>query len=63
MAVAVAVAVGVGDPGSKVNEQLNSCTGPLKQLKAPAGICIVLRPCTTGEVLKWKTMMMKLMMS
>jgi hypothetical protein len=37
-----------------VNVQVNSCTGPLPQLKAPAGICIVFWPCTAGEVLKWK---------
>jgi hypothetical protein len=37
-----------------VNVQVNSCTGPLPQLKAPAGICIVFWPCTAGEVLKSK---------
>jgi hypothetical protein len=32
---------------------VNSSTGPLvTQLKAPAGICIVFRPGTAGEVLK-----------
>ena len=35
--------------------QVNSDTGPPPQLKAPAEICIVLRPCTTGEVLKVKS--------
>src|SRR6266850_1647483 len=37
---------------------MNSATGPLTQLKAPAGICMVLRPCVTGVVLKWNTMVM-----
>jgi hypothetical protein len=34
--------------------QVKSCTPPVPQLKAPAGICIVFWPCTTGGVLKWK---------
>ena len=36
--------------------QVNSCTLPpgSPQGNAPAGICIVLRPSTTGEVSKWK---------
>ncbi len=38
-----------------MNEQVNSCTHPLPQLKAQAAICIVFWPCTTGEVLKWKS--------
>ena len=34
---------------------MNSCTHPLPQLKAQAGICIVCTPgCVTGELLKWK---------
>ena len=33
---------------------MNSCTHPLPQSKAQAGICIVFWPGTTGEVLKWK---------
>ena len=37
-----------------MNVQVNSCTHPLPQLKAQAGICIVLEPSTTGELLKWK---------
>jgi hypothetical protein len=49
----VGVALGV----LKRNAQVNSATGwPVAQLKAPAGICMVLRPCTTGEVLKTKVM-------
>ena len=49
----VGVALGV----LKRNVQVNSATGwPVAQLKAPAEICMVLRPCTTGEVLKMKVM-------
>ena len=37
---------------------MNSSTGPLiTQLKAPAGICIVLMPGTAGEVLKTNSIM------
>src|SRR4029077_536050 len=39
------------------NVHVNSCTGPWPQLKAPAGICMVFWPPTTGEVLKWKVML------
>jgi hypothetical protein len=35
-----------------VNVQVNSCTGPLAQSNAPAEICIVFWPNTTGEGLK-----------
>jgi len=38
--------------------QVNSATGPKRQLKAPAAICIVLTPCTAGEVLKVKSVVM-----
>ena len=38
--------------------QVNSATHPLPQLKAQAGICMVLRPCVTGVVLKWNTMVL-----
>ena len=34
---------------------MNSATGPQPQLKAPAAICIILRPGTAGEVLKVKS--------
>src|SRR5438105_13766379 len=37
---------------AKRNVQLNSDTGPGPQLKAPAGICMVLTPGTAGDVLK-----------
>jgi hypothetical protein len=33
------------------------------QLKAPAGICIVFSPGTTGEALNWKVMVVPLMIS
>ena len=33
---------------------MNSSTPPLPQSNAPAGICIVFGPCTAGELLKWK---------
>ena len=41
-----------------MNAQVNSFTGcPLPwHMKAPAGICMVFWPCTTGEALKWKVM-------
>src|ERR1051326_2103416 len=26
------------------------------QVKAPTGMCMTLRPCTAGDILKWKTM-------
>ena len=38
--------------------QVNSATHPLPQLKAQAEICMVLRPCVTGVVLKWNTMVL-----
>jgi hypothetical protein len=54
VAVELGVAVGVGVGfGSKKKVQLKSTGGP--QSKAPAEICIVLRPCTAGEVLKMKS--------
>jgi hypothetical protein len=58
VAVAVAVGVEVGVDAWYVKVQVNSATGPLPQLNAPAGICMVLRPCVTGVVLKWNTMVM-----
>lgn len=33
---------------------MNSDTGSPPQLKAPAAICITLVPCTTGDLSKWK---------
>jgi hypothetical protein len=33
---------------------MNSCTQPLPQSKAQTGMCIVFEPCTAGELLKWK---------
>ena len=54
--VGVGVGVGVDVDGWYVKVQVNSGVPPMLQLKAPAGMCITLRPCTTGDVLKWKTM-------
>jgi len=37
-----------------VNVQVNSWTGPLQQLKAPPGMCIVCKPgMVTGDVVYW----------
>ena len=38
-----------------MNVQVNSFTGLTQQEIASLRMCIVLRPGTTGEVLKWKT--------
>jgi hypothetical protein len=35
--------------------QVNPATGPLPQLKAPTGICMVFCPSVTGVVSKWNT--------
>jgi hypothetical protein len=40
--------------------QVNSVTGPSRQLKAPAAICRMLTPCLAGEVLKMKLIVMLL---
>ena len=39
-----------------MNVQVNSFTGVMQQVMASLRICIVLRPGTAGEVLKWKVM-------
>jgi hypothetical protein len=46
-----------------VNVQVNSCTHPLPQSKAQAAICIVFWPGTTGEVLKWKAIVVSPLLS
>jgi hypothetical protein len=52
------VGVGVGDPGTYWNVQVNSSTGlklqNIEQKIAGDPTCNVLVPGTTGEVLKWK---------
>ena len=40
-----------------MNVQVNSATGPLQQLKAPAAICIVFWPGTAGELTYWKVIL------
>ena len=50
----VGVGVGVDVDGWYVKVQVNSGVPPMLQLKAPGGMCMTLRPCTAGDVLKWK---------
>jgi hypothetical protein len=40
-----------------MNVQVNSATGPLQQLNAPAAICIVFWPGTAGELTYWKVIL------
>jgi hypothetical protein len=58
--VNVAVAVGVGVDPWYVKVQVNSEVHPMWHVKAQSGMCMMLSPCTTGDVLKWKTMLVKL---
>ena len=41
-----------------MNVQVNSDTGLKQQVMASKRICIVLRPGTTGDVLKWKVIVL-----
>jgi hypothetical protein len=51
--------VGVSVDGWYVNVHMNSSTPrPFVQVKAPAERCMVFRPCTTGDPLKWKIMIL-----
>ena len=46
----------MGVDGWYVKVQVNSGVHPMLHLKAQSWMCITLRPCTAGDVLKWKTM-------